>query len=304
MIRILICDPASQNAINYLISNKIPVDYLPNISPTELLEVVSRYEGLVVRSRTKITKEVIEEGKNLKIVGRIGSGCDNIDIKTCRQRKITVINAPDANSQSVAELTITLIISLLRKLDFVTLSMKEGKWLKNEIRGEELSGKTVGIIGYGYVGKRVAEILSCFGCKLQIYSRSYQNCSINELFSGSDIITIHAALTKETEGMIGKELLTKMKKQAYLVNISRGSIIDEDALYNVLSKGKIAGAALDVFWQEPLEEGSKWRKLKNVILTPHIGAATIEALEKASMSVAEDFVRFFKGIKPLYNIKN
>jgi len=301
-MKILVCDPVKREAISYLSKNGISVAFHSDISEAELMGKVVKFEGLMVRSRTKVTKEVIEKGKQLKVVGRIGSGCDNIDIETCRQKKIIVVNAPDANSQSVAELTVALIISLLRKLDFAFTSMKKDKWLKNEIWGEELASKTVGIIGYGYVGKRLAKLLSCFGCKLQIFSRSYQNCSIDELFSGSDIITIHAALTKKTEGMIGKELLTKMKKHAYLVNISRGSIIDEDALYNVLSNGKIAGAALDVFWQEPLPPDSKWRKLQNVLVTPHIGAATHDALKKASQTVAEDIIRISRGEKPKYQV--
>src|SRR3989338_6638699 len=301
-MKVLICDPADIDAIKYLKKNGLKVDFRPDISASNLLSEVNNYQALLVRSRTKVTKDVIDRGKLLKVIGRIGSGYDNIDIEACKTRKISVINSPDANSQAVAELTVSLIISILRKTELAYRSMREGKWLKNEIWGHELAGKTVGILGYGYVGKRVAKLLRVFDVKLLIYSKNFSTATLEEIFSMSDMVTIHLVLNKHTENLVGINLLNKMKKDAYLINLSRGKIIDEEALYKVISTGKIAGAALDVYRQEPLPVDSKWRKLNNVLLTPHIGAATHEALAKASMTLTEDIVRIYTCKKPKYQV--
>ncbi|MBI4991112.1 hydroxyacid dehydrogenase [Candidatus Gottesmanbacteria bacterium] len=294
----LIADPCDEDAISFLRDNNIDILLKPAISPSLLLAEISKADALMVRSRTKVTKEVIEKGKNLKVVGRIGSGFDNIDVKTCREKGITIVNAPDANSQAVAELTVGLMIAYLRQLPRAITSMKESLWIKNEIWGQELSGKTIGILGYGHVGKRVEKILGAFGAKILIHSHKYQTATLREIFQKSDIITLHLSLNEKTRGCINKRLLSEMKSDSILVNLARGELIDEDALYETLSKKKIAGAILDVYWQEPLPPDSPWRKLNNVLLTPHIGAATKEALEKASITVAEDVVRVLKGEKP------
>lgn len=296
-MKILISDPMDESARKYLKDNGLDFDYLPTISAPELLDSIYSYEGILVRSRTKVTGDVISKGKSLKIIGRIGSGYDNIDIETCKSRKITVVNSPDANSVAVAELTIGLVIAVLRDLPKAINSMKEGSWIKNEIWGSEISGKTVGIIGYGYVGTKAEKLFSAFGARTLVYSRSYKTANLQEIFSKSDIITIHLTLSPRTQKLIGHDLLSLMKPNAIIINISRGKVIDEDALYQTLRSRKIKGAILDVFWQEPLPPDSRWRKLDNVILTPHIGAATREALGKASMSVVKDIVRFAKGEK-------
>lgn len=301
-MKILICDPADNDAIDYLKKNGIEVIYNPNISADELVSEVSRFDGLLVRSRTKVTNEVIKKGVSLKLIGRVGAGIDNIDIEGCKKKKIIVVNAPFANSQSVVELTIGIIISLFRKINFADKSMKEGKWVKNEIKGIELTGKTVGIVGYGSIGQKVAKLLECFGCKILFYSRTNRNSSLNDIFEKSDIVTIHMALNSESKGMVGINLLSKMKKEAYLINISRGEIIIEDDLYKILSEHKIAGCALDVYWQEPLPEDSRWRKLENVILTPHIGGLTTDAMKRAGLTVSEDIVRISKDEKPKYQV--
>jgi len=301
-MKVLVCDPASSDALKFLNSNGIEVYFKPEINAADLLSEVVSVDALMIRSRTKITREVIERGKNLNVIARVGSGFDNIDISACREKGIAVINAPDANSQSVAELTVCLIISLLRKTTAAFFSMKNGKWLKNEIWGFELFGRTVGILGYGFVGKKVADLLKAFNCELLIYSLEFSNCTLTELFSKSDIITIHVSLTDKTKGLVNRKLLAKMKKTAYLINSSRGGVIVEDDLYHVLSLGKIAGAALDVFWQEPLAENSRWRKLENVILSPHLGAATADALDRASMTIADDLVRIKNNKKPKFQV--
>lgn len=302
-MKVLISDKISQSAIDLLKGNKIDFDYLPEISGEELLKTIPQYHALIVRSRTKVTKEIILAGKNLKIIGRVGTGVDNIDVAICKQHKILIVNAPDANSQAVAELTLGLMLSLLRHIPKAASSMKDGLWLKKELGGSELSGKTVGIVGYGHIGKKV-ELLACsFGAHTLIYSRSHKTATLLELFAKSDIVTLHIAMTAETKAMVGGKLLALMKPTAILINASRGEIIDEGALYKVLSEKKIAGAALDVYSQEPLPIDSDFRKLDNVILTPHIGAATREALEKASIAVVNDIINTINGGRPRNQVK-
>lgn len=291
-MKVLISDKIHDSALKYLSEHKIEVSYQPEITMENLLSEIPQYEGLIVRSRTKVTVEVIENGKSLKIIGRVGSGVDNIDIEASRKRKITVINAPDANSQAVAEHTLGLAIALLRNYPKAFASMKNGLWLKKELSGSEIEGKSVGILGYGHIGKKVERFFKAFGAATQVYSRSYQTASLPQLFQNSDLITIHLALTADTKKLVGDKLLSLMKPNAYLINTSRGEIIDENVLYAILNGNKIAGAALDVYGSEPLPSDSKWRKLDNVILTPHIGASTREALTKASICVVRDIVNF------------
>lgn len=294
-MKLLICDPIDEAARTYFKDNGIDFVYQPDIDASQLRDSVSRFDGLLVRSRTKVTKELLENGTYLKIIGRIGSGYDNIDIEECRKRKITVVNSPDANSIAVAELTVGLTISFLRQIPRAYVSMQKGEWIKKDIWGTEISGKTVGILGYGYVGSKVDRLFTALGAKTIVYSNRYKTVNIKDLFSRADIVSIHVSLTSETKGMITKDLLLRMKPSAILVNIARGSVINEEDLYEVLYEKKIRGAILDVYWQEPLPPDSRWRKLQNVLLTPHIGAATSEALGKASLFVAQDVVRFSKG---------
>lgn len=296
-MKVLISDKINESALTLLKDKNIDYDYLPEITPDVLKATIVNYTALIVRSRTKVTKDIIEAGK-IKVIGRVGSGVDNIDMVTARKRKIIVVNAPLANCASVAELTIGLILSLLRKLDKAYSSMREGLWLKKELTGQELNGKTVGIVGYGNIGQRVQKIVEAFGAKVLYFSRKNKNCALEELFNQADMITIHLALTPETKGLINVKLLNLMKSTAYLINTARGEIVDEEDLYEVLLNKKISGAALDVYSQEPLSSDSKWRKLDNCILTPHIGASTKEALKKASLTVLTDIGKVLIGKSP------
>jgi D-3-phosphoglycerate dehydrogenase len=293
-MRILVSDKISDKAVEILKSSGFDVTYDPEITPEALLSAISGYSALIVRSRTKVTPEIIDAGKNLKIIGRVGTGIDNIDKKTASQKNIIIVNAPDANSIAVAELTIGLMLSMLRKLYKADESMRKGDWIKKELTGFELNGKTVGIVGYGHIGKRVESLVQAFGAKTLVYSRHYKTAELNDLFSKCDLITLHVGLNDETRGMIGKSLLEAMKPTAYVFNLSRALVVDLDAFYEVLSQKKIAGAALDVFDVEPLPPDSKWRKLPNVFLTPHIGASTKEAVTRASRVVAEDVIKFLQ----------
>ena len=291
MINILIADKIDKSVIDQIKNSKFFFDYKPEITPEELLKTISNYEALVVRSRTKVTKEVIDLGHNLKIIGRVGSGLDNINLFGTQKRKIKVINSPESNSEAVTELAIGLILSLLRKLSSSYSSMSQGLWLKRDFKGQELGGKKVGVIGFGHVGKSVAKILTAFGAKVDYYSRTQKTNSLKYIFKHSDIITVHLPLNNATKNLINNDLLSLMKPTSFFINTSRGGVIEEKSLFKLLQEKKIAGVALDVFWQEPLPPVSPWRKLPNVILTPHIGASTNEALEKGTKTVIDEIIK-------------
>jgi len=291
MNRVLIADKIDEKILTSLKQESIFFNYQPEINSKDLLKIISLYQGLIVRSRTKVTEEVIKAGKNLQVIGRVGSGLDNIDVVSAKKHKIKIVNASDSNTNAVAELTIALILSLLRNLSKAHTSMSQGLWLKKELIGLELSGKTLGIIGYGHIGKKVAKLVRSFGAQIYFYSRSKKNTSLKNLFQKSDIISLHLPLTSQTEKLVNKKFLSLMKPTSFLINSGRGEVIDEKDLYDFLVTKKIAGAALDVFWQEPLPPNSPWRKMPNVILTPHIGASTNEALKKGTKTVIDEIIK-------------
>lgn len=297
-MKILICDPIHHEAIDYLKKSAVDVIYLPEITPDQLIKKIAGFEALVVRGRTKITSEVIQQGINLKIIGRVGTGVDNIDIDEAKRKNILIINAPGANAQAVAELTLGLMLSLLRKIPKADYSIKKGEWAKKELKGEELHGKKVGIIGFGNIGRRVARAVEAFGASVLTHNRDNDENNLNILLKESDIVSIHCVLTEETKSMINADRLSLMKKSAYLINCARAEIIDEEALYTALETNQIKGAALDVFWDEPLPKNSPWLNLDNVILSPHIGGQTIEASQSASIIIAENLVKYFLGKTP------
>lgn len=291
MFKVLIADKIDKSVIDKIKSSKFFFDYKPEITPQDLIKIIPGYQGLVVRSRTKVTQEVIDKGHNLKVIGRVGSGLDNIELKEAKKRKIMIVNSPESNSEAVAELTLALILSLLRKLSLAYSSMNSGLWLKKDLKGEELEGRKVGVVGFGHIGKRVTKILTAFGAKVNYYSRTKKTNSLKYIFKHSDIISVHLPLTNETKNFVNNKLLSLMKPDSFLVNTSRGGVIEEKILFKMLQEKRIAGAALDVFWQEPLPPGSPWRKLPNVILTPHIAASTNEALKKGTETVVGDIIK-------------
>jgi D-3-phosphoglycerate dehydrogenase len=248
---------------------------------------------------------VIESADRLKVIARAGVGLDNIDVKAAEERGIALINAPESSTQSVAELAMGLMLAVARKIAFSDRRMREGYWAKKEAMGVELSGKTLGVIGAGRIGSAVARIAK-YGfnmhilyydvvCRDDLNKELGAECvSIEELLKRSDIVTIHVPLLPETRHMINEEKLRLMKKTAILINTSRGAVVDTAALVKALSEGWIAGAGLDVFEEEPLSMEHPLTKLDNVVLTPHIGASTKEAQEKAGVEVARKIVEFFK----------
>lgn len=300
----LICDPIDKEGIELLRNSGFEVILKPKISYEDLKNLVSDCQVLIVRSRTKVTKEIIDAGRNLKIIARAGSGVDNIDVEYAEKKGINVICASESVTASVAELTVGLMISLVRHIPQADRAMKEGKWIRDKIEGWELQGKTVGIIGFGRIGQRVAKIARALGMKIIVCELNSppenllkeldaQLLPLKELLKISDIITLHVPLTQQTYHLIGEKEIQEMKNGAYIINTSRGSIIDEKALFEALKTGKIAGAAVDVYEKEPPEDYSLI-KLPNVICTPHIGAQTIEAQRNASLSVATKIVEILK----------
>ena len=305
MPRILICDPIDPIGTEKLKNAGFTVEFLD--SKEMLKERIRDYDAIIVRSRTKVTREIINNGKNLKLIARAGSGLDNIDLKAAGEKGIAVINTPEASADSVAELTIGLMVSLARGIPRADYSMKRGEWLKKELMGFLLKGKKLGLIGLGRIGSRVARIAKAMGMEILVTKRTppppelmksleAKFLPLDELLRQSDIVSIHVPLTEETKNMINAEKIGLMKDGAYLINTSRGEVVDEEALLEALRSGKLGGAALDVYSTEPPKR-LELIKQPNVICTPHIGAQTVEVQKEASKEIAEKIIQFFNNHK-------
>lgn len=271
------------------ISKMGKVKYKPNHSE------LANTEFIIVRSATKVNADLLDKAPKTKFVARAGVGLDNVDQKECEKRGIKVYNTPNASSNAVAELALGLIFSLLRNIPKADKTTKEGKWEKKSLIGSELSGKTLGIIGYGRIGSLLGQKAMTLGVKVIASSKEkppegVEFLSLEEVIKRSDIISIHAPLTNETRGMVNEAFISKMKKNAILINTSRGEIIDEKALFNALKEKKIAGAALDVFSKEPYT--GELATLENVVLTPHIGASTNEAQNR----IGEELIKILRTL--------
>jgi D-3-phosphoglycerate dehydrogenase len=302
--RVLVCDSIHEEGIEKLRQAGFKVDVKPTISHEELRNAVSNYDALIVRSRTKVTKEIIEAGKQLKAIGRAGVGLDNIDLETAEKQSIAVLNTPEAPAEAVAELTIGLMICLARNISLADRAIKGGEWIKKKLEGWELKGKTLGVVGLGNVGERVARTAKAMGMKILITKRTPPKpellrelegefIPLPELLQRSDIITIHVPLTSQTHHMIGAKELQLMRDGAFLINTSRGAVVDEKALLEALQSRKLGGAALDVHETEPPTDLTLIG-LPNVVCTCHIGAQTREAQRSASILIAEKIVSSFK----------
>ncbi|MEM2238326.1 MAG: D-2-hydroxyacid dehydrogenase [Candidatus Caldarchaeum sp.] len=304
-LRVLVADPIDQTSVKMLRGAGFAVDLKPDISAAELEEMISGYNVLIVRGRTKVTAKVIEKGvPALKVVGRAGVGLDNVDVEAAAKHGVKVLNTPEAPTNSVAELVIGLMIAVARKIAWCDKVMRSGIWPKHEAMGVELAGKTLGVIGYGRIGRRVAEIAYAIGMKILAYDvipipeevlakTSTRLTTLEEVLRSSDFITLHVPLTPETRHLIDAEKISMMKPSAILVNASRGEVVDEEALYQALSTGRLAGAGLDVFEREP-PFGSKLLELNNVVVTPHIGAQTREAQQAAGILLARKIIETLK----------
>ncbi len=277
------------------------------VSPAELLALIEAYEALIVRSRTKVTGAVIQRGKRLRVVARAGVGIENIDVKVATERGIMVVKAPAGSSQSVAEHAVGLMLCLARRIPEADRSMKEGRWEKAALRGTELAGKVLGLIGSGRIGSEVAGICQAMGMSVIAFdpylpkeraeSRGIRLTTLEEVLQMSDFVSVHAALTEETQHMISHPQLSMMKRTAYLINCARGRIVDEEALTMSLQEGMIAGAGLDVYEREP-PSGSPLLELDNVVLTPHIAASTREAQRRIGLLIVEQLIKALEGEQP------
>ena len=301
-MKIVICDTLSSKVLVELQSIGNCIDISSSLSKEQALdEEIAEAEILVIRSSTKLTKEIIEKGNNLKIIARCGVGIDNIDVEYAKSKNIKITNSPSANLLSVVELTVALIINAARKINLSDNHLKDGKWNRKEFIGMELSGKQLGIVGYGKVGRLVSDRMKSFGMSIAFYDPYIDdwdgpenNVELDELLTSSDVISIHVIKTEETENLISREKLALLKKSAILVNTSRGGVVDEDYLIEMLRSKQLFGAGLDVYSEEPPKNIDNFVNI-NLITTPHIGASTNEAQLKAGLETVENIKKILAG---------
>jgi D-3-phosphoglycerate dehydrogenase len=302
LAKLLICDHVEVEQL--ALGPGITADYRPTITKDELLAVAGEYDAFIIRSRTKIDRAILDRAVRLKLVARPGTGLDNVDTEYAKTKGVTVVNSPESLVEGVAEHVVLLMLALSRKLPEADQSTKAGKWEKNALMGRELKGKVLGIVGLGRIGKRIAEIGRTLGMSVLFYDvitippevvagLGAKVVSLDEIFANADFITLHVPMTPDTAHMVGAARLAQMKKTAYLVNTSRGGVIDEAALAAALKEGRIAGAALDVFEKEP--PSGPILSAPNTILTPHIGGQTEEAQTNAIVVIGEKVRAFFSS---------
>lgn len=294
-MKVLISDKLNEQAVDILKEQGLEVDVDTELTPEQLKEKIKEYDALIVRSKTKVTKDIIDSADKLKAVGRAGVGVDNIDIEAATAKGIVVMNAPSGNTLSAAEHAVAMLFALSRNVPQAHSALKCKRWEKKKYSGVEVYGKTLGIIGLGRVGAHVARMAKGIGMKVlgydpliskdRVSEMGVEPVGLDELLKGSDYVSLHIPFTPETKHIIGKRELELMKDCARLINCARGGVVDEDALYEALKNGEIAGAALDVFKEEPLAD-SPLLELDNVIVTPHLGASTQEAQVKVAVDIA------------------
>ena len=292
MAKVLICDSVDAPAVDAIRAVGIEVDVRDTITLDELDQVIGEYDGIVVRSRTQVRAPLLENPGKLKLIIRGGVGVDSIDVAAAESKGIKVINTPAASSNAAAELALGMILSLARSLAWAAASMKAGKWEKKKFEGTEIAGKTLGVIGYGRIGQALCKKARALGMTVVAYDPYVQSAgliSLDELLSMADYVSLHIPHTAETHNLLGAAQLAKMKPGAYLVNAARGGVVDEDALYAALVGGHLAGAAVDVYTEEPPQSEAlrKLIALPQVIATPHIGAGTVEAQERIGSEIVK-----------------
>jgi D-3-phosphoglycerate dehydrogenase / 2-oxoglutarate reductase len=287
-----------------ILSKHAQVDNKKDITPEDLLKVIGDYDAIIVRGRTKLTPEVFAAAKKLKVAGRAGVGVDNINLPAAKEHGVVVVNSPLATTVSVAELTLGLMLSLIREIPRADAGMKQTNWLKKELKGTELYQKTLGVIGFGRIGVATAERAKAFGMKIiaydplikpeEIKKRGGEPVTLDELLAKSDFITMHLPLTADSKNLLNKTAFDKMKPGVRIICAARGGVIEEAALLEALKSGKVAGAALDVFATEPPGKSELAEHLK-VVCTPHIGAETVEAQARAALDISSEVVAALKG---------
>lgn len=300
--KILIADKVDERAVQILKEAGFEVDEKTGLSEDELVKIIPGYNAVIVRSGAKVTKKIIEASDKLKVIGRAGVGVDNIDVEEATKRNILVMNTPQGNVLAAAELTIGLMLALARCIATACKSIKSCKWERNKFVGTVLYQKVLGLVGCGRVGKIVAKFAKVFDMEVLVFdpyvsdeaakAERIKKVALEELLKNSDYISIHAPLNDETRGMIGEEQIKMMKRGARVINVGRGGIVDEKALYKAIKEEKLAGAAIDVWETEPPGE-NPLLELDNVVATPHIGASAVEAQEMVAVDIANQFVDFF-----------
>jgi len=307
MPKVLISDSMSNVAQKIFEKNKISVDVKTGLSEEEIIKIIHEYDGMVVRSATKVTKNIMEAAKKLKVIGRAGAGVDNIDIPIAKEKNMIVMNTHGGNANATAEHAFALIMSVLRRTPFANETTHKGQWEKKNIKGTELSRKTLGIVGFGNVGVRLSNLVKGFDMKILVNSKSLEsrkseyphveNVSFDDLISNCDILSFHCKATGDGKPMLTKDHMKKMKPTSYIINAARGNIVDENDLNEALNEGIIAGAAIDVFSKEPAKENILFSNPK-AVLTPHIAASTSEASIVVAEMVANQISDFLlNGVK-------
>ena len=303
---VLICDQVNPKLNEILEKNGLQITYEPEITPEQIAEKIGNYQVVVVRSRTKITKDLIQRADKCKIIARVGVGLDNIDQDAAKEKNIRVINAVEGAMNAVAELVVGLMLSLAREIPRADREVRNGNWIKKELMGTELRGKYLGIVGLGNIGKRLGRLAKSFNMNIigfdvmpidEEFSKEVglMKADLGTLLASADYVSLHVPLLDSTKHMINAEKITTMKNTARIINTSRGGVIDEDALYDALKNGNLGGAALDVFEIEPATS-NKLRELPNFISTPHMGAQTKEAQSLAANVIAEKIIQILRGV--------
>jgi len=308
-MKVLITDKMADEAIQVLKDAGHDVTYDEMDADTLHVEI-PKYDALMIRSRTKATTEVVKAGAegNLKVIGRAGIGVDNIDIETAGKLGIKVVNSPTGSTKSVAELAVGQMLALVRYIPKGDTALKKGDWIKKQLKGSELHGKTLGLIGSGYIAQHVSKIANCIGMDVLVYSphctdekaakMGAKRKELNDLLKQSDFVSLHIPHNDKSHYLLNKNSIKNMKQGAYLINSARGGVVEEEALYNALKDGKLSGAAVDVFEQEPPEKNNKLLELDNVIVTPHIGANTKEAQIQAGTVCSQQINIVLEGKDP------
>ena len=299
MGKLLICDPVAESAVAAIRAAGIEVEVRDDITLEELENIIGDYEGMVVRSRTKVREPIIAKATNLKVIIRGGVGLDSIDVAYAQDKGIDVRNTPTASSNAVAELAIGMMFALARHISQADASMKAGRWDKKKLKGTEIAGKTLGVIGYGRIGRKLGEIARALGMTVIAYDPYVKHAdivSLEDLLKAADYISLHLPHTAETHNLVGAEQLALMKPTACVIQASRGGTVDETALYEALANDKLAGAGLDVYTEEPPKSDilQKLIALPNVVASPHIGAATKEAQGRIGDEIVALAKEYFK----------
>jgi D-3-phosphoglycerate dehydrogenase len=295
-----------QSAIGKLLGDQVNLQYVPGLTRAELREKVSDADAIIVRNQTIVTADIIEAATRLRVIGRLGAGLENIDIVAVRKRGAEVVYAPDANTVAVAEYCVAQILNISRLLPWAHDSVRRGEWTRSEFTGREMGEITVGIVGFGLIGRKVAQLLKIFGTKILVNTRrpgsvpaEFHNAELDELFSRSDIVSLHVPATQQTRHLVNARTLSFMQGHAALINTSRGSVVDESALLEVLRQGRLAYAALDVRDSEP-PATSGLMEMAHVLSTPHIAAFTHAAQLRVDTAVANDVLAVLAGQEPMH----